>query len=316
MAAHCEIASFDCTEPPPIASPSIRCAFMTAQSSSQDRALTWASLLAHWAEFAAASRGLPATSEGTRWKRAVPEIIGLQAVTFALAEAHELPVEEFALAQDRAEILIRGHAKALGELWHAEPLPMQLDELIRDARSALAATRQCGVEFRVISERVVCEHPAELAATLASIDHPAGADAHESAGFGGDLFIASPGVAMMQTAPVAFVRGPRGRRVDDDVLAMIRVFLGGKREVDGPHRVPGFRQVYRQFDFGRPGTGHGAGWGGPVRDCIAAREEMILPGQPLLVPVILASVVQPVPMAIRGMDQIESLPVVVERGES
>lgn len=275
------------------------------------RALTWASLLAHWAEFAAASRGLPSSGEGTRWKRAVPAIIGLQAVTFALAEVHELAHDEQALARDRAELLIRGHAQHLGELWPGEPLPVQLEELIADARAALAATRQGGWEFRVASDRLVCEHPAELAASLL--------ESGDEAGFTGDLFIAAPGVAIMRTAPAAFVRGESGRPVDDDVLDAVRTFLGGKRDIDGPHRVRGFRQVYRQFDFGNPGGAKGSrgggGWGGPVRDCIAAREDMILPGQPLLVPVILAGTLQPVSMAIRGMDQIDQLPVTIESGE-
>lgn len=281
-------------------------------SSSSAGALTWASLLAHWAEFAAASRGLPSNSEGTRWKRAVPEIIGLQAVAFALGEAHELPLDEFSLAQDRAELLIRAHAKALADLWHAEPLATQLDELIRDAQGALAATRRGGVEFRVAGNRLVCEHPAELVAMLLE-DGSAGVERDESregGAFAGDLFLAAPGVAMMRTAPAAFMRGARGRPVDAETLAAVRVFLGGKRVVDGPHRVPGLRQVYRQFDFGKPGRNQG-----PVRDAIAAREDMVLPGQPLLVPVILAGEPQPVAMAIRGMDQVEDLPVVVERGE-
>lgn len=293
------------TPPRPRPEPVADTARQSAASDLNPRALTWASLLAHWAEFAAASRGLPSSGEGTRWKRAVPEIIGLQAVTFALAEVHELAHDEQALARDRAELLIRGHAQHLGELWHSEPLPTQLDELISDARAALAATRQGGWEFRVASDRLVCEHPAELAASLL--------ESGDESGFTGDLFIAAPGVAMMRTAPAAFVRGASGRPVDDDVLDAVRAFLGAKREVDGPHRVPGFRQVYRQFDFGKPGRNQGAGWGGPVRDCIAAREDMILPGQPLLVPVILAGTLQPVPMAIRGMDQIEQLPVTIAK---
>ncbi len=276
------------------------------------RALTWASLLAHWADFAAASRGLPATSEGTRWKRAVPEIIGLQAVTFALGEAHALPLDEFSLAQDRAEVLIRGHAKALADLWHAEPLATQLDEMIRDAQGALAATRRCGVEFRVAGDRLICEHPAELVAMLLEGGGAVAErdESREDGAFAGDLFLAAPGVAMMRTAPAAFIRGARGRPVDAEALAAVRVFLGGKRVVDGPHRVPGLRQVYRQFDFGNPGRNQG-----PVRDAIAAHEDMVLPGQPLLVPVILAGESQPVAMAIRGMDQVADLPVVVERGE-
>ncbi len=306
---------------------------MAEASGPSTRALTWASLLAHWAEFAAASRGLPGTSDGTRWKRAVPEIIGLQAVTFALAEAHELPGDEFALAQDRAEILIRGHAGALARLWHVEPLPAQVEELIRDAQGALAATRRGGVEFRVARDRLVAEHPAELVEVLMGTDldpretSSSARDASEvghAKGFRGDLFLAAPGVAMMRTAPAAFIRGPRGRTVDDDAILTVRVFLGGKRAVNGPHRVPGLRQVYRQFDFGASRRGQsgaggggrgGSGWSGPVRDAIAAREDMVLPGQPLMVPVILAGELQPVAMAIRGMDQVEDLPVVVERGE-
>ena len=87
-----------------------------------DAAMTWAALLAKWTEFARAAVALPDTAEGSRWKGAVPGIIALQALTHALAEAGELPPDEWSVACDRAGVIIRQHASELHALWRGEPL--------------------------------------------------------------------------------------------------------------------------------------------------------------------------------------------------
>lgn len=103
------------------------------------RGITWAALLARWTEFARSSLALPRNAEGERWRRAVPSIIGLQAVTQALGECAGLPPDELALGLDRAAILIDRHAAELAALWSAEPLHPELVLLIDDARGAHAA---------------------------------------------------------------------------------------------------------------------------------------------------------------------------------
>lgn len=98
---------------------------------------TWAALLAHWTDFARSALALPRTVDGDRWRRSVPTIIGLQAVTFALGDLGNLPDDEAALGRDRAEILIGRHDAELGAIWSDEGLPVPLSELLSDARAAL-----------------------------------------------------------------------------------------------------------------------------------------------------------------------------------
>jgi hypothetical protein len=99
--------------------------------------VTWAALLGRWTEFARASVALPRNAEGDRWRRAVPAIIGLQAVTYGLGEMDRLAPDERALGLDRAAVLIDRHAAELCALWGAAPARHELAELIADSRSAL-----------------------------------------------------------------------------------------------------------------------------------------------------------------------------------
>lgn len=100
--------------------------------------LTWPALLAQWTRFAQASVGLPRTREGDRWRRAVPAIIGLQAVTFAIRDLHVLPSDEQAFGLDKARVLTRRHGEELIALFGEEPLHPEVAALISDAYSELA----------------------------------------------------------------------------------------------------------------------------------------------------------------------------------
>ena len=102
------------------------------------RVLTWATLLAHWTDFARASIALPTHGEGAKLRAAVPSLIGLQAVTHALSELNLLPLEEHAVALDRADILIRTYTADIASIWNNGPAPDAVTELISDASVALA----------------------------------------------------------------------------------------------------------------------------------------------------------------------------------
>ena len=103
--------------------------------------VTWAVLLGGWIEFARSAVALPKEGAGRAMRESVSDIIGLQAVWFALQHLDELDPDERALGIDRAEVLIDGYVEAIETRWPAEPLPGELSALIDDARSALAKSQ-------------------------------------------------------------------------------------------------------------------------------------------------------------------------------
>lgn len=218
----------------------------------------------------------------------MPSIIALQSVTHALAELDLLPADEYVLGQDRAEITIRTHAGAIHSLWSAEPIPSEIRELIDDARAALSAAREGGVEWAAGDNGLIAEHPAQLVLHLL-------AD-----GFRGDLYLPTPGVPLFGGCPAAFARAPLGQTPDERALNAINRFLG---EAGAPQRRSGMRQVYRQFDFAK---------GRAVRDLVVPMNDTLPGGQPLLVPAILNGEASAVPLPMRKAAQTEPLPVVFD----
>jgi len=104
-------------------------------------ALTWAALLAKWIEFARASVALPQDDSGRAWKQSVAPIIELQAVTCALGELNVLPDAEVSVARDKAEVIVDRAETNLREVWEGQPLPEEIETIVRDARVTLRATR-------------------------------------------------------------------------------------------------------------------------------------------------------------------------------
>ncbi|MFA6045644.1 MAG: hypothetical protein WC718_11725 [Phycisphaerales bacterium] len=255
-----------------------------------DRVITWAGLLAKWTEFAQSAGALPTTGDGARMRACVPAIIGLQAITHALAELDELPIDEYALGQDRAEVVIRRHVDEIHYAWEAEPLPDALREIISDARLALLATKSAGLEWRVQGGPLVADHPAEFGTSLIG------------AGFVGDLYLPAPGVPLFDGCPAAFLKAPNGAKPEKEFAAAVREFL---RVVAKPTRVKFMRQAYRQFDFGT---------GKIRRDFVVPMNGELPGGQPLLVPVIIGGELQPVPMPPPPGFAPDEVKVVFEEG--
>src|SRR5688572_14289249 len=104
------------------------------------RKLTWAVLLGRWVNFARSAVALPDDAQGRAWKAAVPDIIGLQAVTMALDELDQLPPDEQALGLDRGHVLVERHARNLRSLFPQDLHPM-LRDLIDEATQGLTAAR-------------------------------------------------------------------------------------------------------------------------------------------------------------------------------
>ena len=101
------------------------------------REQTWAALLGRWVEFAQSAVALPDSAEGKAWREAVPEIIGLQAVSMALNEVGSLTDEERALGLDRARLLVDEHEQKLMALFGRDLIHPQLEELLDDARLSI-----------------------------------------------------------------------------------------------------------------------------------------------------------------------------------
>jgi hypothetical protein len=207
--------------------------------------LTWAALLAHWTQFARSAVAFPADRTGERWKASVAPAIGLQAVAFALGEVDHLEPAERALSIDRAETLIRKFATELHEAWRGEPLHQGLEELVSEARRALAESRGRGIEWRVTVDRW-------LAPDLGSR-----VDALLEAGWTGQVFLAPRGITLFRGSPAAFFSPDCGLAPPEGCETV---------------RVPGLRQVYRQVD---PATGRA------TRDVIAPLSRLTA-GTPLL----------------------------------
>lgn len=108
-----------------------------AQAWQPDR-VTWAVLLGRWTDFARSAVALPEDSAGRRLRDSVADLIGLQAVWFALSHLEALSPEERALGLLRAGVLIDRHEQALRRRFAPDALPEQAEELVADARAALA----------------------------------------------------------------------------------------------------------------------------------------------------------------------------------
>jgi hypothetical protein len=226
------------------------------------RLLAWSTLLSHWTRFAQSALALPTDGEGGRLRAAVPSIINLQAVTFALAELGDLPEDEYTVGQDRAEVLIRGEARTLHTIWSGEPLPRGIEELLDDARAALAITRENGVEAITTAPTGAPDHAAVAGVLLASR-------------FDGDVWLLTPGISVNAGLPIAFLRGRSGRLPRAGVLECLRSLLPTAETV----RAPRMRQVYRRMDA-RDGAG----------DVAAPMNATLEAGRPLLIPLMTGGV--------------------------
>ncbi|MEO1585220.1 MAG: hypothetical protein AAFR96_11710 [Planctomycetota bacterium] len=260
----------------------------TSQDHRHDRAMTWAALLGKWAEFAKSAVALPDEGPEGRLKAVVADVIALQSLTHALGEIDSLDADERSLGLDRAEIGIRKHASAINAAFAGEIMPEGLADLVSDAQLALDAASSSGIEWCVAGGPLICPHPSELVEALVG------------AGFSGDLFVPTPGVPVFAPAPCAFVRHPGGAPIEPELADVIGGFLAMSGDITDAEQRSEPRQVYRQFDFSK---------GGPVRDYVVPLASDLPPGQPLLVPAIMAGEAQPVTLPVPGADRQGELPV-------
>jgi hypothetical protein len=265
-----------------------------------DRISDWNALLASWTDFARRAASLPKTSQTARLQQVLPAIIGLQAITHAAAEIHELPEAEQIVGLDRADVLRIQYDAQVRAAWDDgfEELPNELLALLDDAVQAVKLARSGGFMWVVASDRFVVAHPEPLVAALTALKSSDGSSA-----FRGDLWVPTPGVPLFAGSPIAFVAGARGVTPGHEIVAITESWLeGGEGEFEpvGEHGwIFGMRQVYRQFDFRK---------GGPVRDVVVTMGEEP-GGQALLVRAIKGGAAMPVHMMPKFNGKLPALPV-------
>ena len=211
-------------------------------------ALTWTALLSKWIEFAQSSVALPDDAEGQRWRKCVPSIITLQAVTFALGDLERLPTEERPLARDKAEILIRDHLRRIETVWRGVGLPPMLLEIVEDAHRQWRYALYAG-----LIELIWRGEKPWIVPALKAEEYTRGT-----------LAVMQPGTIVMPEEPVAWC-------VDGEIDRLESALGGCVRQTP-----PGPRQVYRQIDD------HGR----ITHDLICPLETELPAGLPLLVPLL------------------------------
>lgn len=212
-------------------------------------ALTWSSLLSQWVRFAQSAPALPKNAEGERWRAAVPSVIALQAVTFALKDIARLPAADRAHARDKADMMIRDHAAKLMSIWQGDAMPNAVQEMLADADDALSCAAFAG------AIELIWTGPGPIVMPRVEIDPDAG----------GTLLIMQPGTIIMPGEPVTWW-------ADRDGDELRRALIGfTESQPEAP------RQVYRQMRAD----------GAIIRDVIAPLAMEPSPaGMPLLVPLL------------------------------
>ncbi|MCB9847665.1 MAG: hypothetical protein H6814_04555 [Phycisphaeraceae bacterium] len=244
-------------------------------SGNEQRLLGWSAMLAKWTEFTKASIALPKDQDGPRWRRCVAPIITMQALIAALNELDQLPKQHQPVAIDAAETLLREQLALVHEAWSGELFPDSLLDLIHEARRAVFDAAHTGTEWRVTADQIFAPDLRPLAAAIAGN------------GFRGDMHAATAGTVLFRGTPLAFFR---------PALSV------NPPEGCETSRVVGPRQCYRQRD--EP-TGE------PVRDVICGPSDPLMPGVPLLAPLILDGEIIPAVANLAPIAPASPLPVLL-----
>ncbi|MDE0888018.1 MAG: hypothetical protein OSA40_01030 [Phycisphaerales bacterium] len=155
--------------------------------------VTWTTLLGHWTDLVKAGEGLRRAAnsnpDAARWRDSIPEVIRLQAITFALGDLDRLHASDRGLARDRAGIGIEAATNVLDSVWAGLPIPEALTEIAQDASQSLQAAVYAGLRWtRWVG-------PDRLEMPQVDLD---------AAGIRGTLACAQPGTTIQPGSPVAW----------------------------------------------------------------------------------------------------------------
>jgi hypothetical protein len=242
--------------------------------------IAWIALVARWTELARASRAIPIAA--TRLRDSIAHLIAIEATTAALGELTQVPEIDRPHARALAEVSIRRAAGELDRLWRGEEWPIELLDACEAAEHALRRAIYAGLEALL----VVGPEPFEVPEVevreveVPEVDAPLSASGTRALLLGysesdpsthrGTLAAMPPGSIAMPGEPIAWWCGRAAPFGADGSLP------SGLAHV--VHTEP--LQVYRGLDER----------GRFTADTLAPITDELLPGLPMLVPLLLDGV--------------------------
>jgi hypothetical protein len=234
--------------------------------------IAWIALVARWTELARASRAIPITA--TRLRDSVSHLIAIEATTAALGELSSVPEAERPHARALAEVTIRRAAGELDRLWRGEEWPDELLDACEAAEHALRRALYAGLEALVVPGTEAIEVP----------DLMLGFADEDPATHRGTLAAMPPGSIAMPGEPVCWWCGREAPGISRDAAAglagtgLAGTGLAGTGLALVTRAEP--LQVYRGLDER----------GRFTADTLAPITDELLPGLPMLVPLLLDGV--------------------------
>lgn len=219
--------------------------------------LAWAALVARWVEVARASRAIP--PELSELRDSIPHLISIEATTAALGELVRIPEPDRPHARAVAEVAIRRAAAELDRLWRGVEWPEEFTEACEAAERALQDAIYAGLEAFVV----------EGSGALVVPELDLGVVAGDASTLRGTLAAMPPGSLAMPGEPICWWTGRDAPAIkaDDGCDAGRLVLVRGAAPL----------QVYRGLDER----------GRFVGDTLAPISADVLPGLPMLVPILL-----------------------------
>lgn len=220
--------------------------------------LAWAALVARWVEVARASRAIP--PEFAQLRDSIPHLIAIEATTAALGELATVPEIDRPHARAVAEVTIRRAAAELDRLWRGEEWPQEITDACEAAERALQRAVYAGLDALVVTGDHAIEVP--------ELDF--GLDPDDPSTLRGTLAAMPPGSLAMPGEPICWWSG----RVAPQIPAAAGA--DSARSIALISNAAPI-QVYRGLDER----------GRFTSDTLAAISADVLPGLPMLVPIIL-----------------------------
>lgn len=233
--------------------------------------LAWTALVARWVEVARASRAIP--PEFAQLRDSIPHLIAIEATTAALAELARIPEVDRPHARAVAEVTVRRAAAELDRLWRGEEWPQEITDACEAAERALQRAVYAGLDAIVVTGERAFEVP--------ELDF--GVDVDDPSTLRGTLAAMPPGSLAMPGEPICWWSGRTAPKFTEPMGAPL------PREVVLVRNAAPI-QVYRGLDER----------GRFTSDTLAPISADLLPGLPMLVPILLDGT--PVGRFLHGRD--------------